>query len=277
MLHVPTGAQSYGGIAVNYGTARPANSLGVLVTPGTSGYGSWFQLFAAQSFDAYGLLMCLSNNGASATNRHSKVKLGIDEAGGTSYVDRIDGLLCGATANLGPGTGAWYFFPVFIPAGSTIAVAAHSTVTTAFRVMGQLFGAPPNPAMIRKASFVEAIGLSGLTGVAVTGGTTSEGAWTLVGSSTKRCWWWQFGFQVDLADTAWNAATIFFDIAVGDATNKDIILLDQGILTGSNELYSNPPVTLGCEWDVPAGSDIYVRAQSSGSLDTFNIVAYGAG
>ena len=117
MLHVPVGAQSYGGIVVNYGTARPANSLGVLVTPGTSGYGSWFQLFTAQSFDAYGLLMCLSNNGTSATNRHSKVKLGIDEAGGTSYVDRIDGLLCGSTANLGPGTGAWYFFPVFIPAG----------------------------------------------------------------------------------------------------------------------------------------------------------------
>lgn len=277
MLHVPTGAQSYGSVTPSYGTVRPAATMGTSVTPGTSGYGSWAQVLSALTYDVYGLMICMGNNNTTATNRHTIARVGVDTAGGTSYTETIGGLLCGSAANYAASAGEYMYFPLFIPAGSTVAVSAYSTVTTAFRIWVQAFAAPPNPSMIRKCSFVEAIGQSGLTGVAVTPGTASEGAWTSLGTTTKRCWWWQFGCQIDLADTSWNTNTIFVDIAVGDVSNKDIILLDQPVSTTNAEVFSIPPFTAGCEWDVPAGSTIYARAQVSGTADTLAIVAYGAG
>lgn len=278
MLHVPVGAQSFGSVVSNYSTQRPGNSVGGVVTPDTVGYGSWLQVLSALPYDAYGLLICASGNSGSGANRNTLLKVGVDEAGGTSYVDRIPGLLCGAAVGFATsGNGVWYYFPIFIPAGSTVAVAAYGTVTTTFRVTVQAFAAPPNPAMMRKASLVEAIGLSGLTGASVTPGTTSEGSWTLIGTTTRRLWWWQFGLHINISDTAFSTAAVFADIAVGDASNKDIIMLDQCINTGAAETITVMPFTLGCEWDVPAGSNMYARIQDGSTADPFELVIYGAG
>jgi len=136
---------------------------------------------------------------------------------------------------------------------------------------------PANPALIRKGSFVEAVGVSGTTGTVFVPGTASEGAWTLLGTTTLRTWWWQVGVQVSSADTSWLANAIHIDVAVGDATNKDIIIQDTNITTSTAEQSVNPPLTAGVEWDVAAGSSIYVRGQASGNLDSYTAVAHGMG
>jgi hypothetical protein len=206
--------------------------------------------------------------------------IGVDTGGGTSYAARIPNLLVGgsiAMASTGTSGGIWYYFPLFIPAGSTVGAAAQGADTTAFRVGVELLQQPMNPSQIRKGSFVEAYGISGNTGTSVTPGTTSEGAWTSIGTTTLPVWWWQCGYQISAADTSWNNANITVDIAVGDASNKNIIILDTIINTNTTECLGNPPISAGVEFPVPAGTNVYARAQHSGTVDNPAIAVYGLG
>lgn len=280
MLHVPTGANSFGDTPASWGTMWPAAANGTAVTPAVGSYGSWAQIFAATSADTYGILININSNSGSASSRGTVIDIGWDEAGGTSYTARVTGLLCGGAAayNLG-GSGCWYYFPLFIPSGSRIAARGNSTVATAFRVGAVLMQKPANPAMVRKGSFTETLGISGNIGTVIVPGTTSEGAWTLVGTTSLRCWWWQVGVQVSTADTAWTAGVMHVDVGVGDGTvaGTDVIIRDTPITTSTAEALTNIPITAGVEWDCPAGSNIYVRAQFSGTLDTYTCAAYGLG
>lgn len=280
MLHVPVGANSFGDTPASWGTTRPAAANGTAVTPGAGAYGAWAQLFAATTQDTYGILINVNSNTGSAASRGTVIGIGWDESGGTSYTARVEGLLCGGAAayNTG-GSGVWYYFPIFIPAGSRIAARGNSTVATAFRVGAVLMQKPANPAMVRKGSFVEALGISGNIGTVIVPGTTAEGAWTLVGTTSKRCWWWQVGFQVAVADTAWGAGIMHVDLGVGDGTvgGTDVIIRDTPISMSTAEALTNIPISAGVEWDVPSGSNIYVRAQYSGTLDTYTCAAYGLG
>lgn len=278
MLHVPVGANSYGLATPSWGTTRPAAANGASVTPGTIDYGSYVQLGSDLTADAYGILININSNSGANASRNTLVRIGVDEAGGTSYTARIDSLIGGGAPTYATsGGGVWYYFPLFIPSGSAVAAAAYGSVATAIRVGAVFMQNPSNPSMIRKGSFVEAVGISGTTGTAVTAGTTSEGAWTLLGTTTNRCWWWQVGLQVSTADTSWNATANHVDLAVGDGSTYDIIILDANVCLTTNEQVTNPPLTAGVEWDVPAGSSIYVRAQCSGTADPIQVAAYGLG
>ena len=275
MLHVPTGANTFCLTTPSWGTTRPNSANGTSVTPGTGGYGSNVQLGSDLTQDAYGILINMNSNFVSAGSRNTVVTIGVDESGGTSPTDRITGLMCGGSAvYTRNGGGNWYYFPLFIPAGSAIFAKAYGSVATAIRVGCVTFGQPANAAMIRKGSYVETLGIGTYSGVAITPGTTSDGAWALVGTTTLRTWWVQFGFQVNTADVGWNLAAIHVDVAVGDAGTKDIIIQDANFCTDSGEYVGNPPLTAGVEWDIPPGSNIYMRAQSSGTLDAYNGAVY---
>lgn len=283
MLHVPVGANTYGLTSPSWGTSRPAAANGTSVTPGTGGYGSWYQLFSAISFDAFGIFLNINSNYTSAASRNTAIAVGYDPAGGSSYWDGIivGDLICGNadsyTSGGRSGNGTWYYFPFFIPAGSSIGVSAISTVATAFRVGAILYQKPMNPSMIRKGSWVSTFGASGYTGTNVTPGTTSEGAWVSLGTTSDRHWWWQIGVHLPSGDTSHNAAAVHYDLAVGDASNKDIIIQDLCIQPSAQESITNAPLTMGVEWDVPAGSNIYIRAQTSGTAETNQAAAYGMG
>lgn len=276
MLHVPVGANSYSLTTPSWGTTRPAVANGTAVTPATAAYGAWAALGTALTSDAYGILININSNAGSAASRNTVTKIGVDYAGGTAYTDLITGLLSGGAGAYNI-IGQWYFFPVFIPAGSTLAAAGRGSVTTAYRVGSIVSQRPSNPSAIRKGSFVETIGIGTTAGVTITPGTTADGAWTTIGTTTKRCWWWQLGLQITTGDTAWGANALHIDIAVGDATTKDIIITDYLIGTDTTENMYNPPLTFGVEWDVPAGSTIYARVQNSGTNDAYTLAVYGCG
>ena len=278
MLHVPVGANTYCLTEPSWGTTRPNTANGTSVTPAVGSKGSYAALGSALTDDAYGILININTNFASTASRNTVVDIGIDPAGGSSYSVVIPDLICGgSSAYTRNGGGNWYYFPLFIKAGSTVAARAQGSVTTAIRVGAVTFERPANPSLIRKGSFVEAIGISLPGGTAITPGTTSEGAWTLMGTTTNRVWWLQFGMQVNTADTSWNLAAIHVDVATGDASNKDIIIQDANFCTDSGEYVGNPPLTAGVEWDIPAGANIYMRAQSSGTLDAYNAAVYALG
>jgi len=287
MLHVPVGANAFGTFLPS-STARPAGAQGTSVTPSTTSLAAatYAQILTALSTDAYGLLIAINSNSANNSTRRTVVDISIDPAGGTTYNVVIPNLIAGgAPSYVTEGMAQWYYFPIFIPRGSTVAARAYGTVTTAIRVMAWAMQQPINPASIRKGSFVEAIGLGSpvYDGTAITPGTATKSSWVPLGTTTKRLWWWQLGLEGTAADSSYAAnSTIHLDLGVGDGTDPgtDMILRDFPIRVGSAaETYSSMPITVGCEWSVPAGSSLYVRAINAATNETggYTVIAYGMG
>lgn len=274
MLHVPVGAGTFGLVQPST-TARPAAAQGTVVTPAVGSKGAWAQVIASTTDDSFGLLICVNSSSTSAASRNIVLDIGLGASGAELVL--VPDLIAGNANTYGAG-GVWYFFPVFVPAGSRVSARAQGTVATTFNVFLQLQQRLANPANYRKASFVEAVGMATLPqGTATPSGTTAKGAWALLGTTTRRLWWWQLGVQVSSADTTHSTASYHLDVAVGDATNKDIIIQDAQFLTTTNESASTPPLSIGLEFPVEAGSSIYVRAQCSATPDAFFCCAYGAG
>lgn len=280
-LFVPHAAQSFEWWTSN-NTGRPAAAMGTSITPGNNTMGSYTQILSGASVaqDVYGIYVMINSNTVSAAARNALVTIGVDPAGGTSYTDTIPTLLgsCAGAATVG---GIWYYFPLWIRAGSSIAAQAsvnNATVGT-LRVYTQVFGQPTNPEAVKVGTYVDAFGVTTGTssGTAITSGTTSEGAWTALATSISRsCWWWQIGMGVN--DTTMAALVYAADLASGDASNKRVIIQDQLFNSSSAEALSSPPMTVGCEMDVAAGVNVYGRLQCSGTADSsLSMAAYGLG
>lgn len=279
MLFVP--GNSWNFVLSNVSATRPAAAWGATVTPGTAGTkGAWTQVFtgAQVSTEIFGVLVLISNGATSAATRNHLVDIGIDPAGGTAYTVKIPDLLGGHAAPITVG-GIYYYFPLYIPAGSSVAVRAVGTIATTFNVALTLFGKPRRPDSVMAGQKVVAFGatLATATGTAVTAGTTADGAYVQLGTATTMpLWWWQAGLTcVDTTMTA-NAHTI--DIATGDATNKDIVLQDVlSIFTAAEQITTLPAVYPGFD-RTSTGSLVYGRVQCSGTADTaLSMMAYGLG
>jgi hypothetical protein len=275
MLLVPDGANTFGLIQDNH-NARVAASQGTSVTPAVGSKGSWAQAISSLTSDVYGLMIVIHSNNTSGASRNSAVDIGIGGAGSETVL--IPNLLGGnATGYTSTGGGLWYYFPVFIAAGTRVAVRAQSTVTTAFNVFIQTVQRPLNPAMVKSATYAEALGISLPTGTALTSGTSAEGSWTLMGTTSKPCWHWQLGAEIPSSNITHSSVTYTFDLAVGNGTSFNVILQNQLFVTTSAEVAFMPPYTIGAEFPVDAGASIYIRGQCSGTPQTVNVAAYGAG
>lgn len=236
-------------------------------------------MFSAVANRVYGIQLVLAGNNAAAAARDALVDIGIDEAGGSSYTGKIPDLICTGAVNNDKG-GISFYFPLGIKAGSTIAARAsvnNATVGTIY-VWATLFGLPRNPESCRVGSFVEAIGVVSATskGTDVTSGSTSEGAWTSLGSTANPCWWWQQGMGLNNSNTG--ARVYALDLGVGDGSNKDVVIQDQTWGSDTSERLVNTMQLLGCERHVPAGTNVYGRIQCSGTPDSgSSMVAYALG
>lgn len=287
MLYVPRAGFDFSK-TTSYATGlRPQNTatFGTTVTPTTNAYSTPSQIGADLTTDAYGMYINFNTAFTAATPRGAAVRFSVDYAGGTTWTTLFEGLLASEANAYGTGGGGlWYYFPIFIPAGSAVAISAWGTVATAIGANVIFMTQPTDPSMTKRASFVETLGLttgaSTITGVTVTPSVaaTEPDTWTLIGTTTKRCWWWQFAVQ-QLGDTTMGANGYHLDLATGTATTKDIIILDSYREVTASETYNNIPDILGVEKVVPAGSNIYARIHNAGTNDggTYQIVAYGCG
>ena len=279
MLYLP--APSWNFTLSNVQATRPATGWGASVTPGTGGTkGNWTQVFTGTQIntEVFGLLIFINNNSTSATTRNVLMDIGIDTAGGTTYTVLVPDLIGGHAAPTTVG-GIYYYFPIYIPQGSSVAARATGTTATAFNVALTCYGKPRRPDSVVVGTKVSAFGatLATATGTTITAGTTAEGAWTQLGSDTTRpIFWWQCGMTcVDTTMTA-NAHTM--DISVGDATNKDIVLQDaMAIFTAAEQSTMLPAVTQSYD-RTPVGQLVYGRVQCSGTADSaLSMMAYGLG
>jgi hypothetical protein len=221
----------------------------------------------------------------SAQARDIIVDIGIDPAGGTSYTVHIPDLIgsCAAFHSSGvnaAGGGHSYYFPLMIPAGSSIAARAsvnNATVGTV-RVWMKVYGKPTYPELTKRGSVCASFGIVAASsrGTVVTPGTTAEGAWVSLGTAAREYWWWQLGMGVN--DSTMSVLHYFGDLAYGDASNKIMIIEDELYITDSVEGMSKIPLPLfeGAR-QVPDGAELFVRAQcNSNTLDAaYSMAAWG--
>ena len=268
-------------------SVTPAVS-GDTVTPGASNtFGSFAALYtSAEVTDkAYGILINFNNNAVSATARDTLVDIGVDEAGGTNYRVVIPTLLASSagtqSASNGGCGGIWYYFPLGIEAGSSVAARASVNNATAgsFQVACWLHCRPRRPDLHRVGSFVRAFGINTATssGTAITpNGSGSKSAFVQLGSATvEPLWWWNIGVGINNAVSS-NSNSLW-DLSSGSSTtlNRPIIM-DQLVMPGAVETLAY--MQRGAAAQVAVGDLLFARAGSNNTSPTgMSVAAYGLG
>jgi hypothetical protein len=279
-LWVPIGASEFAWSVSNIDGVRPLNALGQPLLPAINSKGSWSQVLSPVliSEDIFGLRINFNSGFVSATARDMLADIGIDPSGGSSYSVLIPDLLASCAAAMQYG-GINYYFPIRVPAGSSIAARAsvNSLDTSTVSCWIQGYGRPRDPRMIKAGSYVTAYGVAPTlsAGTPVDAGTTDEGAWTTLGTISRRAWWWQLGMGFNA--TSMGIRTFMADLAIGDASNKRIAIQDHIYAIPVNtEQLTTPGMTMNTGYDVSSGT-IYARLQASSFQSGSSVIAYGLG
>lgn len=254
----------------DWGNVQSSAVGGVSVTPGQNTKGSYSSSLMTVSNDSYLIEIITVLNATGAQARDTIMDVGIDYAGGTSYTVFIADLLESCSEMVA------YRFPVFIPAGATLACRAsvnNATVGTVTAYI-RLWQKPTRPENIRYGYVVDSFGVTAATssGTAVTPGNGSEGAWVSLGSLSHDYFFWEAGLGVN--DSTMNQRRAYLDVAYGDATNKVLLVSDLIAETFSTEMIMKSAAGIGAI--APSGTTLYVRAMLSGTLDSsYSMMAYG--
>ena len=266
----------------NYTT--PSATPGTSVVPGASNAeGAWTQVATAGNiaYDVELIYIAIGGGNTTANDKSHLLDIGVDPAGGTSYTAVISNIVCGQSQAITTGQ-CQFVFPLRIKAGSSVAVRVQGSNATAgtVRVVAKFYGRSSEPSERMVGSFSETIGaITNSGGVSVTPGSTAEGAWTSLGTTTNDLWWWQLGMQCSNGTVT--VMYLTFDLAYGDATNKVMIIENKHLgFYGTAEiaawLFDTSMLEGFCY--VPGGSNIYIRAHCSTTPVTgFNVTAIGIG
>lgn len=249
--------------------------------------GDWIEQVSTTecAYDVYAIHIMCANIGANAVLSQCLFDVGVDPAGGGSYEVLIPNLM-GSNAG-SPGVGAWitYYFPLFIRAGSQIGVRAQTNNASNrnFSTGIRIFGRPKYPHLARAGAYVTAIGADTATsaGVAVTPGNAAKGVYADLAGGTPTArdhWFWEFGFGIN--DTTFTGGNRYEnDLAIGDASNKQIIYADETWFATTNEQLGRWTQPFGGYHDTPAGMLVYGRSACQAAAPDANcfMAAYGVG
>lgn len=271
--YVPPGFGHFTKKISSFGATRPAAVPGTSITTGTGVYGTYVQLFsgATVTSDVWGIWICINGTALSTVSRVCNVKIGVDPAGGTSYTDVIVDLIAWSVAAVNACGGTYYYFPLRIKAGSSIAASALGIGANTVAVAAVLYCNPKDPSKCWAGSKVDTFGPL----MAITSGTTSDGAYAAVGSAVTHDYGYlESGLGVDDA-TATNAAVYSLDVAVGDASNKRLVVSDQlfRYVSAAEQFGGSPVPSFARYRSIPSGSIVYARVQCSTTPDS-NITCY---
>jgi hypothetical protein len=267
----------------NVSATRLATAWGFSHTSGAAPtFSTYATLVSAANVttDVYGIELIFNNAFNAATTRNLLVNIGVDNAGGTTFVTKIPALMAGHAGSVIIGGGIVYYFPLYIPAGSRIGIQATGTTAFAFNTAVKLYGQPRRPEAVRVGSYVTNFGTTttGAQGTAITLGTTARGTYTQVGAATTRSfWWWQMGHT--FVDTNVASAGISFDMAAGSSTTVNKQLFENAVYfyDGTERIW-NIPLVASQYNTVGVGENIYIRGQTSGTAETSpTVAAYGLG
>jgi hypothetical protein len=271
LYNIQNSYQSY--VYDNWSDA-PGQSQGTTVIPGASNAeGSWTRTADAAnvSSDIYGIYVQINGALRSARAKLQVMDIGVDPAGGTAYQPIISNLVCGESPqSTNPGLKEHYF-PYFVKANSSIAVrfsGSNAGPDTVFTAM-TLYGNPSNQSMMPVGSYSEAYGISNTHGTVFVPGNNVDGAWVLLGTTSRPIWWWQLGYQIN--NTTITAEYTYITLAVGTASYKKPIftVMHAGSTSESVGLIGQTQMLWHAAYrPVPAGTNVYVMGRCTGAPDT---------
>jgi len=218
--------------ADNIGSTYTDAGLGTQITSAGTAHtknSTKTSILSALTYDCYGLTIGFVNGNLSTASRRFMTDIYLDPAGGTSWdsTPLIQDLLSNNTNQTMGGT--WYFFPVFIKAGTSIGATCQAeAVSVSQRIVMIAFGQPSHPELWRCGSAFNAFTPheATTTGESITSGASgSMGSWTDISGGTSMTddyWWYQSGMSMN--DTTQTAVGYWVDFAVGDASNKYIVI-----------------------------------------------------
>lgn len=283
MLHNP-GMSSFAFTYDNWG-ANPATTIGTSVVPGASNAeGSWTQIASGANIaqDCYWLYVQIHTGATSASAKNHLLDIGIDLAGGTSYTAFLSNLAVGASPALSAAGAREFIFPIYIPAGASVAVRIQGSAATAgtVRCAARFYGNPSRPEVVPVGQFSQTFGtITSSNGTSVTPGNAADGSWVDLGAVTDPLWWFQLGYQIDNA-TITDEYT-YFEVAWGDASNKHTMfkVMHGGTTSETCGLAAQTQMLACAAYNpVPAGANIYVRARCNNAPDTgYNVTVVGIG
>lgn len=269
MLALPH-TNSWGFIYSNEGGALNTSTAGTGITPGTSdSEGSFVEIGpdASITTDIYYASLLFHTGSTSGQAKNHFFDVAYDPTGGTTY-DRFlfQDFACGAAAPHSSYQGIYrhIHFPCKVPAGSAIAIRAQGSNATAgsVRCIASFYGKPSRPELWRPAAYSETLGVSsGTLGTSFTPGNASWGSWTSLGTTAKKHFWAQLGVQIDNNTYLGHATHV--QLGIGDGTNMNVIC-DYQVWTASLETLADTPQN-PCTWEIPAGAELWVRANNSTS------------
>lgn len=251
----------------------PNSNPGTSVTPGASNAEGSATVIATGSNiaeDVYGVLLVVSQGSTATAIKNHLLDIGFDPAGGTSYDWIVENLGVGSSGGVSAGQARALWLPIFIPAGSQVAVRIQGNNATAgtVNVWATFFGRPSHPEQVWAATYSENIGTittsAGPDLGTNVGQSAAEGTWVSIGTCSQRLRYLLPCVQMN--DSSTNAQMIFLDVAVGTTGSNTSILQNLPVgLPGTSEIMGSPlhavAPLLYC--DIPAGSEICVRASTT--------------
>ena len=246
--------------------------------------GTFVQLFSALAFDVYQIDLYVAEINAGTVDTSALLNVGIDAAGGTTYTVLVPDVLIGfAFAGNQFGRGSVAQFPVYIPAGATVAVQIQSIVTggETAEVGMTVHGGTPDGEPFPKHGLIVAYGVTAASSSGTTPGNANanvKGAWVELTSATTHP---HRGLVVSAqgADGVLNNDSYLIDIGIGAVGVEVVLIADIWVVLTGGELVLRPALVFPFRRDVPEGSRLSIRAQvdTTDSQDNLDVAVYGWG
>ena len=269
MLAIPSYA--FGVVADNWSAGTPTATPGtILDDPGAddnvkSATTALIGTGIAQP--AYWVVVQVYQTAAAATDTSALLDIMYDPAGGTSWSVLIPNLICGYLAVNANTMGGRYEFPLYVPRGASIGARWQSAVAspaagTRPRVMVTLYGGPSSPGFWYGTKVTD-IGTDTATsaGLDITPGSTGTySAWTSIGGTSNP----SFGFlTIGAQGTATTHTADQYHVQFGAASTQFPGAQIRFGYSVAEIILPIPTTWAGCFVDVPAGTQLQVRATGS--------------
>lgn len=249
--------------------------VGTTVTSGAANtYGTWTQLSTGLRDTGYYVIFSINNvivSGGNTRNAYLDIGIGPNSGAVTTLIPYLCGSHNGGYNNSNSATGgSVYSFPLVIPRNTPIWCRHQNTAaTTGAEVTLTVLSGTSFPAMMPRVTEYNVIGTPGTattTGIAITPGTSGEGAWTQMVASAPLSY---SGFLISglfTTDQSMSNTGYTVDIGVGAAA-AEIAIAENTSMTfhGSNETANR--YSIGVFTPVNAGERISARVACNTSPD----------
>lgn len=244
-------------------------NIGTIITGGganTKGNYSSGELIASTTYDSYMISVIGAGTQTAATATNALLDIGIGASGSESTI--IENLAMGWTL------GRAYNIPIYIPKGTRIAARCQGQIASeTVGVAIWLHSGPSNPpwpVFSKLTSYGADTATS--SGLAHTPGTSgAESTWTNIGSTlAQNTWGFMLGLGFNGADTTLTAQSQHWEVGINST-----MLAEFGCLTWTNEEISGPYPDFPYMQYVASGTQMMIRAESSGTPESMRVILYG--